>query len=289
MDAHEYWDPDAFKVYLWSFCIIHMADVAKMDIELVWDNPMAFYPAEHELYLLAEYIRQQAAPIVSSLANIPRSEEGGSAAAFEPTIEAIQSLLDGKDGENERSLLSNLLSTIDDPSSPLVDALVKQNIQAKPISSRTVVDQEPYTNGRSAPSSPRRRDPRTPHSGNRLADEGMASGGTPITEASLRRHLADTGAFSTREMVNGAPSIAGSERKRKRDEYEGHVENQSPLRFMGQNGTSSSPTQKAASPQRKKVSLSEDVANGSAGTARALTKAQKKEIAKQKERERRGT
>jgi hypothetical protein len=245
---------------------------------------MAFYPAEHELYLLAERIRQQAAPILSSLANIPRSEEGGSAAAFEPTIEAIQSLLDGKDGQNERSLLSSLLPTSDNPSSPLVDALIKQNVQAKPISSRTVVDQEPYTNGRSVPSSPRRKDPRTPRK-----DGGIPSGGTPITEASLRRHLADTGAFSTREMVNGTPSIAGSERKRKRDEFEGHVGTQSPLRFMGQNGTSSSPTQKAASPQRKKVSLSEDVANGSAGTARALTKAQKKEIARQKDRERRGT
>lgn len=88
--------------------------------------------------------------------------------------------------------------------------------------------------------------------------------------------------------MDGASSVAGSERKRKRDEYEGPADHQSPTRNHTQNGVPSSPTRKGSSPQRKKVTLSEDVANASADSPPKLTKAQKKEIARQKERERRG-
>lgn len=114
LDSHEYWDPYEFTA----------------DLQLVWDNAIAYYPAENELHQSAARLKQLAASTLSSLvSSLPTVDENSrSPAAFEPAIQAIEMLISGNKGEGgrEETVLNTLLSSLGDPSKPLVDALVKQ-------------------------------------------------------------------------------------------------------------------------------------------------------------------
>lgn len=92
------------------------------------NNAINCYPSDHELHRLAIRLKRQAAPILSSISNLPHLEGNGSPAAFEPALGAIEALLDMNEsgsGNENQTLLNTLLSSLGDPNRPLVDALVK--------------------------------------------------------------------------------------------------------------------------------------------------------------------
>lgn len=99
------------------------------DLQLVWDNAIGYYPAENELHQAAARLKQLAASTLSSLvSSLPTLDETtGSLAAFEPAIQAIEMLVSrNREEGSEQTVLTTLLSSLGNPSKPLVDALVKQ-------------------------------------------------------------------------------------------------------------------------------------------------------------------
>jgi len=83
---------------------------------------------EHELNQLAARLKQMSASRLSSLQSLPILEEAtGSLAAFEPTMRAVEILVSETFQEgSEPNLVAALMSSLGDPSRPLVEALIRQ-------------------------------------------------------------------------------------------------------------------------------------------------------------------
>lgn len=289
LDTHDYWDPSVFRVrldYMQSIYLIFL----KRDIECIWENMLISYPPEHEVYLQAARLKERVIPILETLSAIPKVDGPDLIGSFEPAIDVVKTLLKENETENSEKFLALTLSDLGTSSAPWVNTLVQPNVRVgtgKPLSTRSrppnsnsaaaVVEgtAQLMANGRERTTSPKKRGSKSP----RKNQKPSAKGGTvPITEASLRRHTTATSG-GTGRTLDDAPSIAGSERKRKRDEYEATGVDADKFPSREDDGMDKA----TASPRRKTQAV-----EGGDYLPKALTKSQKKEIARQKERERRG-
>ncbi|KAG8835553.1 nuA3 HAT complex component nto1 [Serendipita sp. 399] len=133
LDAHQYWDPEEFK----------------SDMRLVWGNALSYYEPQHELYKLASKLKLKAEPVLEGLSD---SEGEHATAVYEPVVQNIRVLIDGMESKQEaNSLLNTLLSSVEEPNQPLLDAILPSKT---PVNDTTAQDgkssapsQVPTSNG----------------------------------------------------------------------------------------------------------------------------------------------